>query len=157
MISKKSSLQYFQECLEQLHNASRWLERSYHQCAAFQLNAQLNEAQFDSLENLSSRFARVTDLLLSKTYRALDLVELMEPGTLIDTINRAVKRDLIESTALARTLKDIRNEIVHEYVVEDLQALQQEVLSHTKILLELVGKVSRYAQQQSLAGSASGT
>ncbi|MCH8536371.1 MAG: hypothetical protein LAT66_01250, partial [Alkalimonas sp.] len=83
MTNKKNSLDYLQECLEQLQNASRWLERSYQQCAGFGLDEKLTDEQFDSLENLSSRFARVTDMLFNKTYRALDL---------------------------ARTLKDIRNE-----------------------------------------------
>lgn len=156
MTSQKSSLQYFQECLEQLHNASRWLERSYSQCADFSLQGKLSEEQFDALENLSSRFARVTDILFNKTYRALDLVELMEPGTLIDTINRAVKRGLIESIELARTLKDIRNEIVHEYVVEDLQSLQQDVLAHTTTLLVLVSKLNHYSRDKSLVTCGNG-
>lgn len=155
MTNIQNSLDYLQECLEQLQNASRWLERSYQQCAGFGLDEKLTDEQFDSLENLSSRFARVTDMLFNKTYRALDLAELLEAGTLIDTINRAVKRGLIESSDLARTLKDIRNEIVHEYVVEDLQALQQDVLEHTTTLLELVSKVASYIDENSLARTAS--
>ncbi|MDX3773637.1 hypothetical protein QE250_05860 [Chromatiaceae bacterium AAb-1] len=91
-MSRLSSTEYLVQCVAQLNDASRWLRRSYEKCQHFDLQRPLTEEQYDALENLSSRFARVTDILLNKTYRALDAAELMEPGSLIDSVNRAVKR-----------------------------------------------------------------
>lgn len=143
-MNRLNSTDYLLQCVAQLHDASRWLSRSHQKCRLFDLQQSLTDDQFDDLENLSSRFARVTDILLNKVYRALDTAELMEAGSLIDTVNRAVKRGLIDSADTARTLKDIRNEIVHEYIVEDLRQLQAEVLSYTDVLLQLVAKVDSY-------------
>ncbi|CAM5209851.1 hypothetical protein [Alishewanella longhuensis] len=72
-------------------------------------------------------------------------------GSLVDTITRAVKKGLLEDNQTARTLKDIRNEIVHEYVVEELKNLQLEILRYTTILLELVKVALRYIDDKELA------
>lgn len=143
-MSRLSSAEYLQQCITQLNDACRWLNRSYEKCRRLDLVQPLTDEQYDDLENLSSRFARVTDILLNKAYRALDAAELMEPGSLIDTVNRAVKRGLLESAEVARTVKDIRNEIVHEYTVEDLKQLQSEVLTYTKVLLQLIVQFNEY-------------
>lgn len=144
-MSRLSSVEFLRQAVEQLSDASKWLKRSYGQCQNFDLEQALSAEQYDALENLSSRFARVTDILINKVYRAIDAAELLEPGSLIDTVNRAVKRGLLDSAETARTIKDIRNEIVHEYVVEDLKQLQSEVFTHTSVLLALVEKASDYA------------
>jgi len=149
-LSKQNSVAYLTLCLSQLNDASKWLMRSYNQCQNFDIQQPLSDEQYDALENLSSRFARVVDLLINKVYRAIDTAELIEAGSLIDTINRAVKKGLIDNSQTARTLKDIRNEIVHEYVVEDLKDLQQEVLTHTVILIKLVDVSAKYIQDKKL-------
>ena len=86
--------------------------------------------------------------MLNKVYRALDTAELMPPGSLIDTVNRAVKRGVLESAEIARTVKDICNEIVHEYTVEDLRQLQEEVIAYTEVLLQLVASVNDYVSAE---------
>ncbi|HEY0924884.1 hypothetical protein [Rheinheimera pacifica] len=147
-MTRLSSTEYLTQCVTQLNDACRWLQRSYDKCQSFDLSQALSDDQYDDLENLSSRFARVTDILLNKVYRALDTAELMQPGSLIDTVNRAVKRGVLESPDIARTVKDIRNEIVHEYTVEDLKQLQEEVIAYTKVLLQLVVKVNDYVSAE---------
>lgn len=92
----------------------------------------------------------MVDILINKLYRAIDVAELLEAGSLIDTINRAVKKGLLEDNQTARTLKDIRNEIVHEYVVENLKNLQLEILRYTTILLELVKVALSYIDDNKL-------
>jgi len=142
---KKTALENLKLCKEQLSAALKWLERSYCQCKSIELTQPFNEEDFDKLENLTSRFARVTDLLINKMYRAIDLVELKQPGSLIDTINNAEKNHLIDSVDQARTLKDIRNEIAHEYKLEDQKYLFNEVMLETAELLKLSKKAIEHA------------
>jgi len=80
-------------------------------------------------------------------YRAIDVVELKQPGSLIDTINNAEKKQLIDSVDQARTLKDIRNEIAHEYILEDQRLIFSEVLTETKQLLKLIEKAITYSEK----------
>ncbi|PCI61279.1 MAG: hypothetical protein COB35_06775 [Gammaproteobacteria bacterium] len=130
-----------------MQGALKWLERSHTQCQLINLKSKLSDDDFDKLENLTSRFARVTDLLINKMYRAIDLVEFKQPGSLIDTINNAEKKQLIDSVEQARTLKDIRNEIAHEYILEDQLAMFNEVLEQTSQLITLSKKAISYSEQ----------
>jgi len=146
-MSTNNAIDNLKENSQQLSGAFKWLQRSYQQCQNIKFNQTLSEDEFDSLENLSSRFARTVDILINKMYRAIDRVEMVAQGTLIDTINNAEKRNLIDSVEQARTLKDIRNEIAHEYILEELQPLFIEVMKETKQLSELCNKVLNYSQQ----------
>ena len=143
-MSASKAIQHLAHCIQQLQSAVLWLERSLAQSKSIDISTPLHDEDLDKLENLTSRFARVTDILINKVYRALDSVELAEPGSLIDTINRAAKRNLIDSVEMARKLKDIRNEIAHEYVVANLQLLFTEVLTHAQILITLADKACQY-------------
>lgn len=146
---KKTSIENLLASKEQLQSALKWLERSLSQCNTIELNAKFTDDDFDKFENLTSRFARVTDLLINKVYRAIDRVELKQPGSLIDTINNAEKKKLIDSVDQARTLKDIRNEIAHEYILEDQKLLFNEVLAQTAELIKLSEKAINYSEQYS--------
>jgi hypothetical protein len=77
--------------------------------------AELNESDIESIEAFSSRFARTVDLLVNKVLRALDRVELLPQGTLLDVINRAEKRGFVRRAAELREMKDVRNIIAHDY------------------------------------------
>ena len=141
-----TAIENLRHCQEQLQGALKWLNRSYQQCQNIAVEGNFSDDDFDKLENLTSRFARVTDLLINKMYRAIDRVELKQVGSLIDTINSAEKKNLIDSVEQARTLKDIRNEISHEYILEDLRLLFSEVLSETEKLIRLSEKAIIYAE-----------
>ncbi len=99
---------------------------------------------FDILENLTSRYSRVIDLIISKVFRSIDAVELEDSGTLIDVINRAEKRELIESSTGLRELKDLRNEIVHEYETDDLLNTFEAVRNYIPIILEISKNIKNY-------------
>jgi hypothetical protein len=47
----------------------------------------LASADFDAFESLTSRYARVTDMILQKLFRCLDAVELEDSGTLLGRVS----------------------------------------------------------------------
>ena len=146
-MSESKSAKHLTACLEQLNNATLWLHRSYEQCQHIDITKPLSAEELDKLENLTSRFARTVDILINKVYRALDALELQEPGSLIDTINRAAKKGLIDSIEEARRLKDIRNEIAHEYVVSNLTNILKEVLTGTTLVFDLVERARKHSEK----------
>lgn len=111
------------------------------------LKEEYSEGELDLFENLTSRFARASDILIHKVFRALDAVELESGGTLIDVVNRAHKRELFDEVDEIREIKDIRNEIAHEYVQEDLAKVFADVLRLTPKLFEIFKQTSRYAEK----------
>lgn len=137
--TQKNLLSAWDSC----EKAGQWLERSYKLCPEPEYT-QLTDAEWDQLEALAARYARLTDLLIHRLLRALDLYEFSEPGSIIDAANRSVKRGFVESVDVLRDLKDLRNEIVHEYSVDDLDKLYAEIYRKTPILFEFKKKIGAY-------------
>ena len=135
-----------QAVLAQTHKAKSWLERSSVACSPLRDKAELTEADWDAFETLSGRYARLCDLIVHKLFRALDRFELEPPGTILDTLNRAEKRGLIDSVDEVRALKDLRNEIAHEYAEEDLRGLHGEILDACPKLFQIVDGTERHVQ-----------
>jgi len=102
--------------LAELADARRHLDYSHQQVASLPPTlAGATEAQLESVEAFTSRFARAVDLLVNKVLRGLDRVELKPPGTLLDTVNRAEQRGFIDRAENLREMKDVRNMIAHDY------------------------------------------
>ncbi len=112
-----------------------WLKHSLKEAETVGFKDKYTLKEYDSYENLCSRYARTIDLLVRKVFRSIDEAEFEAQGTLIDVINRAHKRGLFENVEDIRRMKDLRNSIAHEYVDDELQSLFEEVvlLSHKLI------------------------
>jgi uncharacterized protein YutE (UPF0331/DUF86 family) len=121
-----------------------WLRRSYKKCLGIGIKANYTEDEFDAFENLVGRFARTIDLIVNKVFRSIDVVELEDGGTTIDAVNRSEKRGIVESAARIRELRDLRNEIVHEYQTDDLKGLFKETLECVPEVLGLAERTAQY-------------
>lgn len=144
---QKDHLANLIENLEQLNQARKHLETSLERCSRLTSKETLSETNLIEFEALTSRFARISDMLIHKIYRSIDAVELVEGGTLIDVLNRAAKRNLIDSLTEMRAMKDLRNDIAHEYITERLWILHNEVFTRVPKLLELVHRANEYAKK----------
>jgi uncharacterized protein YutE (UPF0331/DUF86 family) len=144
---KTKPVELLKESLTNLLEAKKWLLHSYEICRVYKQNEALEVEALDAFEALISRFARATDMLINKVYRAIDLVELEVPGALLDVINRACKRQLLDSVDELRALKDLRNSIAHEYAAPDLKALFFTTLKKTPELISLIERAENYCQR----------
>lgn len=141
---REPALDVLAQNLANLESSLRWLRRSYEKCLRIGPKAHYEEDEFDDFENLTSRYARTTDLVVNKVLRSIDAVELMEPGSAIDAANRAEKRGIIDSVSKLRDLKDLRNEIAHEYETDDLKGLFGAVLEAAPSLFETAERIAAY-------------
>jgi hypothetical protein len=133
--------------LEGMRRSVDWLRRSQERCAKIGIKGAYTAEEFDAFENLASRFARTIDIITSKVLRSIDAVELEDGGTLIDVINRAEKRGLVASAERIRDLKQLRNDIVHEYETDDLQKLFGQVLEGAPELFEAAEMILHYCER----------
>ena len=146
-MSKTDYLQNLKKVVSQVQQAEKHLKISYRRCQAAGLHGPHTEDHLIEFEALTGRFARLVDMLIHKLFRAIDTVELVEGGTLIDVINRAEKRTLVSSALDLRTLKDLRNDIAHEYLTEKLTRLHEEVYQAVPQLLSMITKSVAYSQK----------
>jgi len=135
--------------LQSLRNQLDWLEHSYSICKNISIKQRYETEEFDAFETLCSRFARSIDFLVRKVFRSVDDVEFENQGTLIDVINNAHKRGLFDSIENIRNLKDLRNDIAHEYLDEGLRELFEEILSNTPELMKIIANTIRYCDRYS--------
>jgi hypothetical protein len=143
------TLTHLHQQLALLDKAVHWLNYSIERCRDISAENVSNE-DYEKIEALCSRYGRVVDLLINKIFRTIDQVELLEPGSLIDTVNRAEKRSLI-TVKQARILKELRNHIVHEYDLNDLALLLDKVLAYSSEVLSCVTATQTYCQNQGLS------
>ena len=86
------------------------------------------EEDLEVLESFASRFARASDLIISRYLRMLALQH--DPayrGTLIDLLNFSEKTGVIDSASTWYRIRELRNVAAHEYATDDLAALYAEI------------------------------
>lgn len=96
-----------------------------------------NLDELEPWEALTSRFARVTDIFLSKYIRLLVLEQ--DPGfrgEIRDVLDKAEKIDLISEADTWMMIRELRNKVAHEYTKEDLLKTLQDIIKFTPFVLE---------------------
>ncbi|MDR0307191.1 MAG: hypothetical protein LBI42_10185 [Chitinispirillales bacterium] len=139
----KGSIEVLKDNLAAINLSLNRLIFSYEICKKIGLKDSYSEDEFVSFEAMTSRYARTTDMLISKVLRSLDAVEYISGGTVIDAANNAEKRGIADSKEL-RKLKDLRNSISHEYVTENIVRFFDNVLEFTPDLKTIIERLNEY-------------
>lgn len=144
---QKELLKVLKSTIEELLLSKGQLLISYERCQKIGIKNSHTEDELIDLEALANRYSRTVDMLVHKLFRALDAYELVDGGTLIDAINRAEKRQLIDSAKEIRILKELRNEFAHEYLPKNLTALQEEVFLAAPKVVQIVERSIAFAKK----------
>ncbi len=95
-------------------------------------------------EAFAARFARLADIQIKKVFRAIDALELVDEGSILDRLSRMEKRRIIVSASDWRKVKEIRNQIAHDYVAEDLSSLYNDAYAMAPELLDALNRTKAY-------------
>lgn len=74
--------------------------------------------------------------------------ELTDEGSVLDGINRFKKRLILRDEVNYALLKDLRNQIVHEYVIDETDRVVVEVLAFAPLIEEIPVKAREYCKQR---------
>ncbi len=115
------------------------LEHSWNKLKGFNLPdfTTKNLDELEPWEALSSRFARTTDIFLSKYIRLLILN--LDPGfrgEIRDYLDKAEKASLVSDAKQWMKIRELRNKIAHEYTKEDLEKTLKDILDFTPFVLQ---------------------
>jgi uncharacterized protein YutE (UPF0331/DUF86 family) len=128
-----------------------WIDLSFNECKDIGIKDKYTVDEFGKFETLCSRYSRGIDFLIRKFFRTIDEYEFENQGTLIDVVNNAHKRGLFQEIDQLRTMKDIRNTIVHEYIEDDLVDVFDEVLEYTEKLIDIINNTIKYIDDKKYA------
>lgn len=121
----------------------KYLEYSYNRTLNMPLNpTQMSDSELEAWDSFASRFARTSDIFLSKYIRAYILKD--DPafdGGFRDQLNRAEKLGLIDDVEVWMEIRELRNATVHEYNDQDLEKIFQKFRLYSQLLLELPQKL----------------
>ncbi|MGD9731201.1 MAG: hypothetical protein AB7U45_03390 [Desulfamplus sp.] len=133
-----------QNDISELEKAADILRYSYSKCIAIDLMDGIDQNTLESFGALTSRFARLSDMLIQKVLRIIDTIDLESSGTVRDRINRAEKKKVIENADTLVEIRVLRNEIAHEYKSETIYVIFEKVLHLTPLLLKDIDSTIRY-------------
>jgi len=139
---------YLSELLDRLSKASETLLYSFEKCQAIGIKQKYDVEEHDRFESLTSKFARLSDLIIKQTIKLIDILDLDEPPeTVRDAINRAEKKGLIESGEKFVRIRKLRNRIAHEYAESDenVVAIYAETLECVPLLFDSVDRIRKYS------------
>jgi len=106
----------------------------------------LSDDDRETFEALTSRYGRALDFLTQKLLRTIDRIELSDDGSVLDRINRFKKRNILRDEVNYASLKDLRNQIVHEYIIDETDRVVIEVLQFAPLLEEMLAKAKEYCR-----------
>lgn len=143
----KDKIEILKENIEQLQSSLKWLNRSYIICKDSFNGINPSAEAMDAMESLTSRFSRTVDILSNKVIRSIVYIEHGEAITWIDSLIFLEKIGLIKSIDQLRLLKELRNDIVHEYGIDELIELFREVINQTGSLLDISDQIIKYSEK----------
>ncbi|ROL58261.1 hypothetical protein D9V84_00585 [Bacteroidetes/Chlorobi group bacterium Naka2016] len=149
-IEKTKFKEYAKEIVDMLERAKSRLIFSYNKVADF-INSEtdFDDDQLEIIESMCSRFARLNDILLQKAFRFLDIYELNGYDFSVPhRINMAMKRKLIDDELEFKYIRELRNEIAHNYATDYYIELFKEIYKYTPKLLEIVDKTKQYIRKK---------
>jgi len=136
---------------ENLNALGKSLERlleSYSICKEIGIKDEFSAQELREFESLTSRFARTIDLFINKSLRSLYKVELEDPGTVIDLLNKAEKREIIESAEIWKEIKELRNSIAHDYDIDNFTSeIFKPSLEYTPIVEKSIVALNSYCEK----------
>ena len=118
---------------------------SYEKCLAIKGNkSEYNADELEALEAFSARFARASDLLTQKVGKSLLKILQEDAPTFIDMANFLEKIGILDKAEDLTNIRELRNQIAHDYVADDINDLFKDVLVYTPMLRDIAESLKQY-------------
>jgi hypothetical protein len=102
----------------------------------------------DALDALTSKFARTSDIYTQKVLNTVLKLKRVDAPTFVDKMNACEKIGLIEESAKMIQVRDLRNEISHEYWMDQLREYQVLTLEFVPILARNIEVTREYLEKE---------
>ena len=137
------------EDFRRLDSAMLVLQHSLLLCQKIGVKADYSLEELDRFECLTSRFARASDIYTQKAMKGIILILREEANTFIDRANLFEKLEIARAEDLI-LIRDLRNEISHEYKMADITEIFEAVIEYSEKLIEIVKRTKVFAEKKNL-------
>ncbi len=140
-----AKLEILTEEIESLKQAAFYLQHSLQRTQELATTNNRTPEELERIESLTSRFARLSDLMTQRVMRLIDELELTPEGSLLDRLHRAEKRGWVEKASTLVRIRELRNLIAHEYAADKMAEIFAVVVKLAPELLNVVPKIINHA------------
>ena len=121
---------------ELLQAAVSTLKLSVYKCNVIGIKESYSFEELESFDSLTSKFNRTSDIFTQKVLRSVWIL-LHEPfAPFIDMMNNCEKMGILSSADQMIEIRDLRNQIAHEYLPDAIRELVPETLELSASLFE---------------------
>ena len=131
-----------EENMDALYKCAMQLRFSLDKCLT--ITPPFSAENLESIEALTSRFARTADVLTHKAVKSLVLYLSEDAMTFIDTANFLEKIRVATSFDDVIRIRELRNEIAHEYSNRDTEELLHACLTFSPTLFGMMTRLVEY-------------
>ena len=147
-MEQKHTTELLKQNWELLMTSMESLSKSVNKCESIGIKTAYSFEETESIDSLTSKFARVSDIYTQKVIRGI-WVLLHEPFVpFIDSMNMAEKTRIVSSSDAMLQIRDLRNQIAHEYLPEILKDLMKEVMGKYPVLKENIDQTDSFLRRR---------
>lgn len=131
---------------EMITKAIAALEYSLQKVHKLDLDSDLSLDEQEILESFTARFSRLSDLFTQKYLKTFFILIGERPHTIIDKSN-ILEKLKIKNAKLLLDIRDIRNDITHEYIEDTVNILINKAIEATPNLIEIIKSTNEYTNE----------
>jgi hypothetical protein len=129
-------VQLLQSELTLLKSSMETLLASSVKCSGIGLKSDYSFEEQESFDSLTSKFSRTSDLFTQKVIRTVWMLLHESFVPFIDMMNMGEKLGILKSANEMIEIRDMRNQMSHEYIPDALRDLVPEVIEMTQNLIQ---------------------
>ncbi|HZK69583.1 MAG TPA: hypothetical protein VFC36_08325 [Paludibacter sp.] len=137
-------VQLLQSELALLKSSMETLLASSAKCTAIGMKSDYSFEEQESFDSLTSKFSRTSDLFTQKVIRTVWMLLHESFVPFIDMMNMGEKLGLLKNANEMIEIRDMRNQISHEYIPDALRDLVPEVIEMTQHLVQNIDCCFRF-------------
>ena len=119
-------------------------ERSLVKCRDIDFSPPISFESEESLDALSSKFSRVSDIYTQKVIKTLLFLLREDAPTFLDRMNLSEKLGIISRAGELIAIRDLRNIIAHEYLSENLVEIYREIIQLSDNLMKSITLTDKF-------------
>ena len=120
------------------------LQLSIRKCQLIGRKESYTFEELESFDSLTSKFNRTSDIFVQKVLRSVWMLLHESFIPFIDMMNKSEKMLMLLSADKMIEIRDLRNQIGHEYIPEAIRDLIPEVIELTSQLIENIENCRRF-------------
>ncbi|TAF74482.1 MAG: hypothetical protein EAZ53_08850 [Bacteroidetes bacterium] len=136
--------EYLFKELKDLLSACEVLKYSFEKTKPLLKKEDYSPDEANDIESFTSRFARISDMLVQKTLRMIYEIELDKVDSVRDRIMKAEKMDLNKSASDLIEIRKLRNEIAHDYAGKRFEELFKLASVYCETIFDIVERIENY-------------